>query len=95
MGGLPIYGVIAFRNGVPVAADNGAGSIDLEEGLYTFRLIGFEELEHNVTADAQLVMKNDDYLINTVTVADVYSPKTWSIALLIVVIGIAISKIRS
>jgi hypothetical protein len=95
MGGMPIIGVIAFRNGVAVAADNGAGSIDIDEGLYTFKMIGFEDLEHNVTVDAQLVMKNDSYLYDAITVTDVYSPQTWSIALLLVVLGIAISKIRS
>jgi hypothetical protein len=90
--GQPVYGVVALRNGIPVAADVDNASLKLDPGTYVFKLIGFKDLEYTVTGNAEVTLQDSAVELPGVTVTD-YRTWSWGMILMIVVAVVSLKKI--
>jgi len=92
--GDEVYGVIAFRGLYPIAAAGGDNFVNLEDGTYTFKLLGFKDYTSDVYGDEEIALEEIAYGLEGVQITDFYQHKTWILALLVVLVGVAYSKLR-
>ena len=92
--GNDVYGVVAFRGNNAVAGAGGESFLTLEDGTYTFKLLGFKDWTSDVYGDEEIALEEVAYGFQGVEVFDFYQHKTWILALLVVVVGVAYSKLR-
>lgn len=92
--GNDVYGVVAFRGNNAVAGAGGETFLILEDGTYTFKLLGFKDYTSDVYGDEEIALEEVAYGFSEVNVSDYYQHKTWILALLVVVVGVAYSKLR-
>jgi hypothetical protein len=92
--GQPVYGVIALRGNVPVAGSGGESFLEVEDGSYTFKMLGFKDYQSDVYGDEEIALEEVSHALSEVQIFGAYQHKTWILALFMVLVVVAISKIR-
>jgi hypothetical protein len=93
--GEMIPGVIVIRNGVGVAEDSkGLGYVKLDPGVYTFKMFGYKDLQREISESVTLTMEELTVGLSDVNVMGYRTQSVWWLALLVLVVGYSMSKIR-
>ena len=66
---------VIFQNGKGVAAANIDGQVELKNGTYTAKIIGFQDKQFDVSGDAYVLMKPSGFEAKSVEIKA--KPTTW------------------
>lgn len=92
--GNAVYGVIALRGVTPIAGAGGQDFLNLEDGTYTFKLLGFKDYTLELSNDVEIALEEQAFGFDEVNVSAFYQNKTWILALVVVLLGWSIMKLR-